>query len=72
MAQAKYDSFILEIITIASATSLLSRVVLGYWRLAQRYNSQALHYVHAMMKEIHHELHWLKADPKGSAACACV
>ena len=35
-AQAKYDSFILEIITIASATSLLSRVILGYWRLAQR------------------------------------
>ena len=39
VAQAKYDSFILEIITIASATSLLSRVVLGYWRLAQRYDS---------------------------------
>ena len=38
-AQAKYDSFILEIITIASATSLLSRVILGYWRLAQRYSS---------------------------------
>ncbi len=43
VAQAKYDSFILEIITIASATSLLSRVVLGYWRLAQRYNISALH-----------------------------
>jgi len=36
VAQAKYDSPILEIITIISATSLLSRVVLGYWRLAQR------------------------------------
>lgn len=36
IAQAKYDSFILEVITVISATSLLSRVVLGYWRLAQR------------------------------------
>ena len=36
IAQAKYDSPILELISIISASSLLFRVSLGYWRLAQR------------------------------------
>ena len=35
-AQAKYDSFVLEAITAASAVTLLTRVVLGYQRMAQR------------------------------------
>jgi hypothetical protein len=35
-AQAKYDSFILEAITLASAATLATRVVLGYQRMAQR------------------------------------
>lgn len=35
-AQAKYDSLILDIITIVSATSLLIRVTLGYRNMAQR------------------------------------
>ncbi|BDA43110.1 hypothetical protein COCOBI_04-1210 [Coccomyxa sp. Obi] len=37
IAQAKYDSFILEVITTVSAVTLAVRVILGYNRMAQRY-----------------------------------
>ena len=40
-AQAKYDSFILEAITLASAATLATRVVLGYQRMAQRCGAAA-------------------------------
>ena len=36
IAQAKYDSFILEVITTVSAVTLAVRVILGYNRMAQR------------------------------------
>ncbi len=36
VAQAKYDSFILEVITTVSAVTLVVRVILGYNRMAQR------------------------------------
>jgi hypothetical protein len=65
IAQAKYDSFILEVITIISATSLLSRVVLGYWRLAQRW--ACLPEQHHMQAKAYHA-----GDHLHNAAClAC-
>lgn len=36
LAQAKYDSVILELITFSSAIVLLGRVVLGYKRMNDR------------------------------------
>ena len=36
IAQAKYDSIVLEIITLSSAVVLLVRVVLGYKRMYNR------------------------------------
>ena len=36
IAQAKYDSIILELITLSSAIALLVRVTLGYKRMYDR------------------------------------
>ncbi len=36
MAQAKYDSIVLELITLSSAVVLIVRVVLGYKRMYDR------------------------------------
>ena len=41
MAQAKFDSVILEAITLGSAIVLATRVVLGYKRMYDRWALQA-------------------------------
>ncbi|KAK9815609.1 hypothetical protein WJX72_006739 [[Myrmecia] bisecta] len=41
VAQAKYDSFILEVVTAVSAATFLFRVVLGYRRMSSRYEKMA-------------------------------
>ena len=43
VAQAKYDSIVLELITLSSAVVLIVRVVLGYKRMYDRYSTHQTH-----------------------------